>query len=168
MNRAPQPCPLPPNALLRAYQLDGGYADCYSTDLPLAVTHGRYVEAFYTTPLFKTERLILRLAIGKPSTDAQARQLAAGTLDAFAAWTVEKRADDQLLLADIYGRTRSWLMVEPIAGGTRLYFGSAVVPRARQRRSFGLLLGFHRLYSKALLASARRRLVKFDKRAKLA
>jgi hypothetical protein len=152
------PAPLPPHALLRAYELEGGYVDCFSADLPRAVTHAQYVEAFYCTPLFRTERVILRFAIGKPSTDAQARQLAAGTLEAFAAWTVEKRAENQLLLCDIYGRTRSWLMVEAIPGGTRLYFGSAVVPKARRQPTFRALLAFHTLYSKALLGSARRRL----------
>jgi hypothetical protein len=152
------PAPLPPNALLRAYELAGGYVDCYSTDVPLAVTHAQYVEAFYCTALFKTERAILRLAIDKPSTDAQARALAAGTLDAFAAWTVEKRAENQLLMCDIYGSTRSWLMSEPIPGGTRLYFGSAVVPKARKRPTFAGLLWFHKVYSKALLWSAARRL----------
>jgi len=47
---------------------------------------------------------------------------------------------------------------EPAAGGTRLYFGSAVVPKARRRPTFAGLLWFHQAYSKALLASARRRL----------
>jgi hypothetical protein len=49
---------------------------------------------------------------------------------------------------------------------TRLYFGSAVVPkvdRASGRASFGIafhmLSGFHRIYSRALLRSARSRLL---------
>ena len=44
---------------------------------------------------------------------------------------------------------------------TRLYFGSAVVPvrdadsaSTSLGRSFGVLLGFHKIYSKALLYSA--------------
>lgn len=147
--------PLPDRALLRAYERAGGYTDCFATDFPAVVTHAQYVAAFYTTPLFKCERFILRWAIARPSTDAEARELANGSRDAFAAWTVEQRAPDQLLLTDIYGSTRSWLMVEPLAAGTRLYFGSAVVPQARRRPSFGLLMGFHKAYSRALLASAR-------------
>lgn len=150
--------PLPDTALLRAYDQPGGYTDCFATDLPQRVTHAQYVRAFYTTPLFKCERVILRWAIARPSTDEQAGELAAGTRDAFAAWTVERRGPDQLLLADLFGSTRSWLMVEPTPSGTRLYFGSAVVPRARQRRWFGIALGFHKLYSRALLAAARARL----------
>ena len=153
-----EPRPLPDKALLRAYEQPGGYTDCFATDVPAAVTHEQYVAAFYTTPLFKCERFILRWAIAQPSTDAEARELASGLRDAFAAWTVEQRCANQLLLADIYGSTRSWLMVEPGVTGTRLYFGSAVVPQARRRPSFGLLLGFHKAYSRALLASARRAL----------
>src|SRR5690606_34330017 len=122
-----------------------------------------YIEAFYTTPLFRLERLILRLAIRKPSTNAQARQIAAGAIDCFAAWRVEGRAPDQLLMCDLYGSTRSWFMVEPVDAGasprTRLYFGSAVVAAAMRRPTFRLLLGFHVLYSKALLRSARHRLI---------
>lgn len=151
-------CPLPADALLRAYARDGGYTDCYCADVPGAVTHEQYVAAFYRTPLFKLERLILRWAIARPSSDDEARELAAARRDAFAAWTVEKRAPNQLLLADLHGSTRSWLMTEPIAGGTRVYFGSAVVPRAMRRPLFKGALGFHRLYSRALLWSARRQL----------
>ena len=93
------------------------------------MSHAEFVEAFYTGGLFKVERFLLRVFIAKPSTDLQARQLAAGELNEFAAWRVEARAVDQLLLCAIDGRTRSWLMVsaaqEP--GWTRLYFGSAAL-----------------------------------------
>jgi hypothetical protein len=135
------------------------------------VTHAEYVAAFYTTPLFKLERLILAWLVARPSTDAQARALAAGTLNAFAAWTVEARADDQLLLSDFRGRTRSWLMVEETlinrVPGTRLYFGSAVVPVTDRKSgqatlgfAYRALLGFHELYSRALLQSANSRLTR--------
>jgi hypothetical protein len=129
------------------------------------VTHADYVAAFYTGALFKVERRLLAWFVARPSTDVQARQLADGTLDAFAAWTVEARATDQLLMCDFQGRTRSWLMVAPVDGSptpcTRLYFGSAVVPAAtespdrdRRRLMFRALLGFHRAYSRALLGAA--------------
>lgn len=164
-------CPIPGDALLGRYLDNGGYADCYSTLIAIDVSHAAFVEAFYTTPLFKVERLILRFAVAKPSTDAQAAQLAAGTADTFAAWRVEARAIDQLLLSDMFGRTRSWLMVRPEPTGasmhTRLYFGSAVVPvrdpqsgQMRMGLGFGALAGFHRLYSRLLLASARTRLAR--------
>ncbi len=119
--------------------------------------------------MFKLERLILTLLLGRPATDAQARELAEGRLDRFAAWTVEGRAENQLLLCDFQGRTRSWLMTEPGAYGrsTRLFFGSAVVPkldrRSGERRmgaAFTALLGFHKLYSRLLLSSAISRLAR--------
>ncbi len=123
------------------------------------VTHAEYVEAFYTTAVFKAERLLLKWFASRPSTDSQAGDLARGSLDAFAAWTVEGRSPGQLLLADVTGRTRSWLMTASNAdGSTRLYFGSAVVPATHARtgrKGLGLLfrslLGFHKLYSRILL-----------------
>lgn len=155
-----QPCSIPDRALLRRYLYDGAYADCYTTDVPGAVSHAQYVTAFYTTPVFKLERLILKWAVSRPSTDAEAEQLAAGTLDSFAAWHVEKRSENQLLLSDFLGRTKSWLMVEPMNTHsgirTRLYFGSAVVPV--KDPSYRALLGFHRIYSKVLLYAAKSRL----------
>jgi hypothetical protein len=160
---------VPQDSLLGHYVASGAYADCYLTELPAMVSHAQFVEAFYTTPLFKLERLLLGLFLSRPSTDAQARQLAEGTRSSFAAWTVESRAENQLVLAT--GRTRSWLMVVAGASGlpasTRLFFGSAVVPprsSSGDRRSMGLLftalLGFHKLYSRALLRSARARLAR--------
>ncbi|MDO9115950.1 MAG: hypothetical protein Q7U63_19400 [Polaromonas sp.] len=164
---------LPPGALLGKYQHGKAYADCYVTEIAQQVSHAEYVQAFYTTPLFKVERLLLARLLSKPSTDAQASQLASGTLDSFAAWSVEERREDQLLMCDFQGRTRSWLMVIPVeaesSGGTRLYFGSAVVPARAARAgtrtpglglSFRLLLGFHKLYSRALLSSAKSRLLR--------
>ena len=63
------------------------------------------------------------------------------------------------------GATRSWFKAQPSPGGTTLWFGSAVVPRRRagggQVRMgwvFHALLGFHRWYSRALLAAAAKRL----------
>lgn len=164
-----QPCPLPDSALLGVYAKSGAYTDCYAADISRSVSHQQYVTAFYTTPLFKTERFILKYALSKPSTDEQAAQLAAGKLDKFAAWRVESRCDNQLLMCDFLGHTRSWLMVAPIntasGAGTRLYFGSAVVPskdpktgELKQGFSFHALLGFHKLYSQLLLRNACSRL----------
>lgn len=160
-------CPLPDGALLGRYQQPGTFTDCYVTTIARPVTHADYVLAFYTTPVFKLERLILAWAINKPSTDDEAAQLAAGTRDTFAAWRVEDRSDHELLLADLQGRTRSWLMVSPAEGlganDTRLYFGSAVVPREergekRPGAGYRALLGFHKLYSVVLLHAARRQI----------
>jgi len=164
-----RPCELPKTALLLGTQAAGAFADCYVTEVEGTVSQEAFVEAFYTTSLFKVERTLLRWLLAKPSTDEQARELATGTAASFAVWRVEGRTADQLLLADFTGRTRSWLMAEPAvpsapAPSTRLYFGSGVGPRAgtggsqRMGFAFHALLGFHRLYSRLLLAAARSRL----------
>lgn len=143
---------LPADALLQKYAQSGAYTDCFSTTVTRQITLAEFVEAFYTTWLFKLERLILRVAVSRPSTDAQAQALARNQLDKFAAWYVEDRAGQQLLMCDFRDHTRSWFMVE----SGKLYFGSAVVPI--ERPAFRWLLGLHRLYSRALLAAARSRL----------
>lgn len=161
-----QPCELPDGALLCHYQRDGAYADCYCSDMPRSVSQAEYVEAFYSTPVFKIERWLLAVLVSKPSTDSQAAELAAGRLDTFAAWRVEGRTPDQLLLSDFRGHTRSWLMSAARGpASTRLYFGSAVVPpvnRTSGKKEMGFifqtLLGFHKLYSRVLLRAARSRL----------
>jgi hypothetical protein len=165
---------LPAAALLRKYDYEGAYTDCYSTDIAAKVSLPEYVEAFYTTAVFKLERLILKWLVDRPSTDSEANRLARGEVESFAAWSVEGRAQDQLLLCDFQQRTRSWLMVASIDGGqaTRLYFGSAVVPVRTQSgavslgSSYQALLGFHKLYSRVLLRAAaarvRRRLRRPD------
>lgn len=162
-------CELPDGALLARYARTGAYTDCYATDVARAVSHAEFVEAFYTGAVFKAERLLLAWIVAKPSTDAQAAELAHGTRDDFAAWRVEARATDQLLACDVAGRTRSWLMTlardRDRSPSTRLYFGSAVVPAAGQASGrlgfpYDTLLGFHRLYSRVLLREAAHRLAR--------
>ena len=172
-----QPHRLPPLALLTKYANSGAYTDCFATEIARTVSYAEFVEAFYTGGLFKVERFLLRVFIAKPSTDVQARQLAAGELNEFAAWRVEARAVDQLLMCAIDRRTRSWLMVsaaeEP--GRTRLYFGSALLPKPTPANSphatgksslgfvFKALLGFHNWYSRALLSAAATRLARVSR-----
>jgi hypothetical protein len=162
-----RPCDLPDSALLRRYR-EKAYTDCYVTEIAGTVSRAVFVEAFYTTALFKAERALLACLLARPSCDAQARQLAQGEIGRFAAWRVEGRDAQQLLLGDETGRTKSWLMVAPVerAGiqGTHLYFGSAVVGRRDARTgklrlglAFHALLGFHRMYSRLLLGAARSR-----------
>lgn len=157
--------PLPQDALLNRYKLQGDYTDCYVMTVPHPVSQAQYVEAFYTTSVFKIERQILSLLASRPSTDLQARQLAQGEASQFAAWHVEGRTANQLLLCDFLGRTRSWLMSVTTEGQatvtTRLYFGSAVVPKSKSasgQPSFGLafhaLSGFHRVYTRTLMRAA--------------
>lgn len=154
---------LPPGALIESYRDSGAYTDCFFTEVMSRVSHSEFVYAFYTSWLFKIERWILSWAVRKPSTDAEALQLAQAKYEKFSAWTVEERAPDQLLMCDYQKRTRSWLMVKTIEGNalTRLYFGSAVVPirpNGDSDRAFGLafylLLGFHKIYARALLRAA--------------
>jgi hypothetical protein len=166
-------CPLPAHALLQSYRDRGAFTDCFCAELPAPVALIEFIEAFYTTRLFKLERMVLAALAGAPSSDAGARALAEGIDKHFAVWTVEDRNAQQVLLAERSGATRSWLMVHTVhsdpAGvmpmGHRVYFGSALVPRRgaageppRLGLLFKLLLPLHTLYSKALLRAACRKL----------
>lgn len=157
--------PPPPDALHLRYAAAQAYLDCYSTVTPRSVTTAQFIEAFYTSGWFRLERWILAWTVRKPSSDAQAAELARGERTEFAAWTVEARTPTQLLMCDYLGHTRSWLRTEPHPAGTRLYFGSVVTARVNPRtgarelgRAYRLLLGFHKLYSRVLLRAARARL----------
>ena len=101
--------------------------------------------------------------------DHEARQLSDGAGETFAAWHVEDRSENEILMRDFGGRTRSWLMIAPMntrsSTRTRLYFGSAVVPIRNPKTgnlslgfNYHALLGFHRVYSVLLLYSAKLRL----------
>jgi len=160
-----QPSDLPKSALLNRYALSGAYTDCYCMDMSASISFAQYVRAFYTTPIFKVERSILSLVARRPSSDEGAEALAHERAMRFAAWDVEDRSSNQLLMRDFTGRTRSWLMASPfdVTGsmGVRLYFGSAVVPKSvapNGHPSFGIafhvLHGFHHLYAKALMRAA--------------
>lgn len=161
-------CSLPDGALLQRYRdMPGAYTDCFTASVRRVVSPAEYVEAFYTTGLFKCERFVLFL-IGRGCTDEDARALAEGKAQKFAAWTVEGREQDQLLVCDFAKATRSWLMVGPRrdgAAGTQLYFGSAVVPGAKDRAGnprptagFRLLQPVHAFYARALLRAAARKI----------
>lgn len=154
---------LPDKALIAPYAQSGAYVDCFIVLVPGEFSQAAYVEAFYTSWLFKLERLVLAVLVGKPSSDAQARALALGQTDHFAAWTVEARTDDQIVNCDYQKVTRSWLMSERDDGVTWLYFGSVVTSRSGGRPRGGLfkgLLGFHRIYARALLKAAAGRLLR--------
>lgn len=154
--------PLPDQAFLQRYaQRDDCFADCYCDDVSGAVDLSHFIDKFYQSPLFRAERLILGLAMRKPSSRSDVTALAQNQAKQFAMWDVEARATDQIMLRDMGGRTRSWLMVRPEATHTRLYFGSAVTP-AKPGGSLGAgvtaLMGLHRLYSRLLLGAAASRL----------
>ena len=158
--------PLPEEALLQRYRHEGCYTDCYYMEIPRHITMSEYIAAFYTTPIFKVERKILALIAGKHSTDEAVRNLALGHEKNFSVWRVEGRSSNQLLLCDMLGRTRSWLMIEATPSFSRLYFGSAVMPKSKSaagKASFGFafyaLHSFHHLYTKALMRAAQAKLV---------
>ena len=139
----------------------GYYADAFCVDVVGEISINQFVEAFYTTPLFKAERLILRVFAGAGTTDAQAASVAAGTSQKFAVWTQEAHTANEMLMDA--GSTKSWFCTEPIEAGTRLWFGSVVMPRDPQKGpemgfGFRALLGAHVFYSHLLLKAAARRL----------
>ena len=73
----------------------------------------------------------------------------------FAVWDVIYRDADQILLQDRSGATRSWLAVQD----RRLLFGSGVRASGGQPSlTVRLLLPLHRVYARALLRAAVRRL----------
>lgn len=147
--------PLPSHSLLTKVAHAGNYTDCYVAAVPLNVTHAEFVEAFYTSWLFKLERLFLAWTVDKPSTDAEARDLARGARDRFAAWSVDARIGNQVVMLDYLSYTCSWLMVEERPADTLLYFGTGIF---RKSFAFRALVPFHRLYARALLSAAGSRL----------
>jgi hypothetical protein len=101
---------------------------------------------------------------------ADAAEVARGTSARFAEWRVEDRDEEQLLMFDVTGRTRSWFKIATISGDhsmlTFLYFGSGITPLQSGRAGrmaigpvFKAQTGFHKLYSKALLAATRRQVL---------
>jgi hypothetical protein len=133
-------------------------------DIEPGASFEEYLFAFYASRMFRPERFLLGL-LGMKSTTHDIRRLAEGNTQNFAAWTVEARTGDQLVLCDYRKVTRSWLMTEATDRGSRLYFGSAVVHSGQggaklvlSKMMFASLLWFHKLYSRALLRSAAARL----------
>ena len=96
--------PVADDALLKTYRGGGHperwgrYGDCFSVHVDGSVTLSQFVFAFYTSPVFKIERWILRALVGAPSTDEQARAVAEGRGDTFAVWTAGARTPTQLLM----------------------------------------------------------------------
>ncbi len=155
--------PPPPDSLIAEYaQRDGYYTDCFEAEINTAVTLEQLICAFYTQPLFRAERFVLRVLARSPSTDADVRALAAGSQAEFAVWTVAARRPTEILMKDRSGRTLSWLQTD----GQQLRFGSVVVPVKGRRGELTLgpvfhsLLSAHKFYSRALLVGAVRRVEK--------
>ncbi|MDB9708066.1 hypothetical protein OAA76_05785 [Planktotalea frisia] len=157
---------LPKSACLNDYEHHAGvYTDCFQTELPKGGTLESYINAFFNTWLFRIERMILSTAAKKPVSDEDIARLAQGTSNTMSAWQVERRDADQILLEVPQTPIRTWLMRSGEGEKTQLYFGSAILPDAVDRNGnakmpflFHALLGFHKLYARALLFSAKRAL----------
>src|SRR5271170_2875889 len=97
---------VPDDALLRTYR--GGArperwresGDCFSTLVDRVVSLAEFVFAFYTSPVFRIERVTLSILAGAPSKEADARRLAEGSASSFAIWRVGERTATQLLMCD--------------------------------------------------------------------
>jgi hypothetical protein len=141
-------CAVPRDALLCAYvDRAGTYTDCFEVMLPGEAGLHDFIEAFYTTWLFRLERAVLSIALRRRVRDHEVTALANAQADSFAVWTVEGREPTQILLRDL-------------SGGTRSLFGSAVVGRAGQDFPVWLraTMPLHRFYAKCLLRLAERKL----------
>jgi hypothetical protein len=157
---------LPKSACLNDYEHHAGvYTDCFQTELPKGGTLESYINAFFNTWLFRIERMILNTAAKKLVSDEDIARLAQGTSNTMSAWQVERRDADQILLEVPQTPIRTWLMRSGEGEKTQLYFGSAILPDAVDRNGnakmpflFHALLGFHKLYARALLFSAKRAL----------
>ena len=158
---------VPVDSLLARYADEPeGHTDCFVTTVRANVDLASYISAFYSSWVFRPERILLSVAPSFPGSAAALERLACGKSDRFLAWTVEQRRDHEILLAEFSGATRSWLRVVPQGEAlTELNFGSAIVARRDADGSyrppsfvFSLLSGFHEFYSRMLLSAASRRL----------
>ncbi|WP_189369833.1 hypothetical protein [Tateyamaria omphalii] len=155
--------PVPQGTLIAPYaDKEAHYTDCFETVVSGPVSLAAFIKAFYIQPLFKAERIVLRVLARQASTDAEVLALASGSIDRFAVWEVEERTAEELLMVDKSGRTMSWLM----ATEDRLRFGTIVVPQRNKLGKLTLgpvfhsLTGAHKVYSRALLSGAARRVQK--------
>lgn len=159
-----QELPLPDGSLMADQAtLTGYYTDCFSVDAECDVSLPDLIAAFYKTPLFRLERLVLGFTPKGRMCDADVDALARSDSDVMSMWRVEARREAEILLSA--GRTKSWLMVAPLKEGTRLFFGSVVVPEPPKREGqaprlgpvFDSLTSAHKVYSRLLLGSAAHR-----------
>ena len=149
--------PLPAGSLLARHRGTECYRDAFLASVPGTITLEDFIAAFYASAAFLPERKVLSL-IGRGASPSDIAALAAGRTSNFAAWSVEAREADQILLRDFQDRTCSWLQVEPQDDSTRLWFGSGV--RHPDSAVFRALMPAHRWYARQLLAGAVRRLLK--------
>lgn len=73
----------PDSSLLLGLERRGAFTDCYALEIPMPASQAQFVEAFYTSSLFRAERFILKVLASETSTDQDARDLAQGTTKLF-------------------------------------------------------------------------------------
>ncbi|MEP5155338.1 hypothetical protein [Planktotalea sp.] len=158
--------PLPPHAFLDRFSSEAGaHTDCYVTEVPAHVDLERFIATFFDTWVFRLERKLLAIFARQSSGQEDVKALAHGASEKLAMWRLVERDENQILLRVGDGPIRSWLMRSDLQAGTQLYFGSALLAVAKDKRgnpSVGFfanaLMGFHRLYSRILLQAAARKL----------
>ncbi len=141
---------VPEGSLLSEFGGPEDYRDCFVREVPGDVSLGDFIERFYGSMAFLPERLVLK-ALRTPASRADARALANWRTDKFGVWELVERREDEILLESKPTNTASWLSVEPIMGGTRLYFGSWVGSIGQS--GWKSLEAAHVWYSRELLGS---------------
>jgi hypothetical protein len=141
---------LPEHSLLAEFGKEGDYRDCFKRDVPGEVSLEDFIHRFYCSRVFLPERLILK-AMRTPASSADARALAQGKTDRFGVWEVVERQADEVLLNSKRTGTASWLAVESLGNGTRLFFGSWVGSIGES--GWRALLEPHVWYSRELLSA---------------
>jgi len=81
---------VPKGSLLAEFGPPGAYRDCFIREVPGSVKLEQFVERFYCSAAFRPERIVLGL-IGKGASNADARAVARGEVESFAAWSVVER-----------------------------------------------------------------------------
>ncbi|MEP3196313.1 MAG: hypothetical protein ABJO57_00450 [Lentilitoribacter sp.] len=151
---------IPDGGLLARYDaVNHAYTDCFKTEVDQNISFEDYARAFFNSPVFKLERIIIALTTGKKTSEQSVDDLISGRADDFAVWQVEDRADNQILMKVGDGQIRTWLMSEQNEGRTLFYFGSAILPfneKGDKGFLFHALSGFHKLYARILLWMAKK------------
>ncbi len=91
--------PVPDGSLLAEFDPPEAYRDCYVRRESGSVSLEQFIERFYCSWAFRPERIALGL-IGRGASSEEARKLARGEVDSFAAWMVIERRSANGLVAE--------------------------------------------------------------------
>ncbi len=86
------PISVPPGSLLAEFGAPDAYRDCFAREVAEVVKLPQLIERFYCSAAFRPERVLLGL-IKRGASSEDARRLARGEIDEFAAWKVVSRKD---------------------------------------------------------------------------